>query len=89
MPNYPDFSKEIKEAAVKEYIETGKVKAVSKKFGVSSRTIYNWKDKLCPVTQALPQNDIKLLKKQLEDKELENQVLRELLKKTYLVMKID
>jgi transposase-like protein len=83
------FSKEIKQSAVREFLETNNVAAVAKKYGVSIKTIYNWKRTFHDLPLCQSPNDINALKKKLEDSELENLVLRELLKKTYQVMKID
>lgn len=83
------WTKETKENAVKDFVQTGNAAAVSKKYGTTPKTLYNWKWALQAHAKSVPQNDLKQLKKQLEDKELENQILRELLKKTYQVMPID
>lgn len=88
MPIASKWSKETKANAVKDFIETGKAAPVALKYGTSVISIYKWKHAAQAAGNMVGQNDIKQLKKKLEDKELENQILRELLKKTYQVMPI-
>lgn len=77
------YTVELKQQILDEVKEVGVVSTVAKKHGISSKTIHNWiyatqnKDKL---DQG---KELRALTKKLKDAELENLVLKELLKKTY------
>lgn len=83
------YSPELKAQILKDLEETRDVGLVSQRHGVPRHAIYRFKrDALIPPGV----NKDKLLKqkeKELQDMELENKILRELLKKTYQVMPIE
>lgn len=76
------YSLEQKEQILKEVADTGNAALVAKKHGVPDSTVYTWQHKAQKKASSHSQKSIKQLKKQLEDKELENSILKELLKKT-------
>lgn len=81
------FSPELKDQILKEVKETGIVSVVAKKHNIPPSTVYTWISRLKkPTTKSLENHTskkkIKDLEKQLSEKELENRVLKDLLKKT-------
>jgi transposase-like protein len=77
------YTSEFKEQIIKECIETNKYNVVARKHNIPVTTVYTWikrdknKDKIQNVKGQ------KKLKKELEDVKLENEILKELLKKTH------
>jgi len=73
---------ELRDQILKEVREVGVVSTVAKKHGISPKTVHNWlrvKD-----AGAVDQwGELRTLRKQLKDLDLENRVLKSLLKKTY------
>jgi len=76
------YSAEIKEQIIKESIETGSVSLVSKKHGVPNSTIQTWLRfrNNCDSKENIKED--RGLRGKILDLELENQILKELLKKT-------
>lgn len=75
------YSAELKAQVVKEAKETGNATMVARRHQVPPATVYSWirgKDKSIDTAQ----EENRTLRRQLEEKELENQILKELLKKT-------
>jgi transposase-like protein len=89
MRKITNYSTEEKQLVLKEAIESDNIPTVSKKFNIPEGTIYDWvrKAKNSP-TKVINSKDqeIKKLKKQLEDEKLKNEIMRELLKKSYQVL---
>ena len=77
------YSEELKMQILKEVEEVGVIATVAKKHGIDSKNIHNW----LRVRKNKPKLDqareLRELRKKLDDAELENLVLKELLKKTY------
>lgn len=79
------YSTEKKEQILKEAEETGSVALVARKHSVPTSTIHTWQKTLKNKGLHTKQQQDRELKKQLADLELENQILKELLKKTHQV----
>lgn len=91
------YSKELKEQIAQEIKEVGNVTAVAKKHGIASSTIHGWiyhqKIKAGSVKEVRQELSLKneyfeenkRLKKQLEKKDLEISIMKDLLKKTYQI----
>ena len=75
---------ELKDQIIQEVKQVGNVSAVAKKHDISLTTVHSWirKQARQPEDDLIKKN--KRLEKALADKELENQILKELLKKTNL-----
>ena len=83
MSGFKTISMEQKVQILSEVKETGNITMVAKKHEISSKTIYNWLRSKNNVEQITQSKEIKNLIKKLKDAELENTVLKALLKKTY------
>ena len=88
MRTYTDAQKE---QVLTEVKETGNVCLVARKNNIPVSTIHTWirsksKTKITNIEDA---STIKKLKQDLLDKELENKILKDLLKKTYQVWQND
>lgn len=80
------YDPEFKAQVVREVIETNNNTAlVGKRHNLSQRTVYNWFAKEKDKSNTADNKSLKSLKKELSESKLENQILRELLKKTYQV----
>lgn len=83
MARQSKFSEELKVQILKEVEEVGVIAMVAKKHAIDPKNIHNW----LRVRKNKPKLDqareLRELRKKLEDAELENLVLKELLKKTY------
>lgn len=77
------FSAEEKAQILKEVEETGVVVTVAKKYNVEPKTVHNWLRFVKNKDKYDEQKQIRELQKKLKSAELENLVLKELLKKTY------
>jgi transposase-like protein len=75
-----------KQQIIEEAKAAGNIKATAKRYSISDSTIHDWmkKDNLNKPTLDLHQ-EIKRLRKTLADRELENSVLKDLVKKTLQV----
>jgi transposase-like protein len=83
------YSEELVKQVLSDFESTGDVHLVSKKHGVPAYAIYRFRRRTLKTPEASKDKKIKELTKELANKELENKVLRELLKKTYQVMPIE
>lgn len=83
MARQSKFSEELKVQILKEVEEVGVIATVAKKHAIDPKNIHNW----LRVRKNKPKLDqareLRELRKKLDDAELENLVLKELLKKTY------
>ena len=83
MSNQSKYSDELKTQILKEVEEVGVIAVVARKHGIDPKNIHNW----LRVQKNKPKLDqareLRELRKKLDDAELENLVLKELLKKTY------
>ena len=76
------YSLEQREAIVRESQEVGNIRAVAEKHGLNVRLVYGWVKTLKNKEKNQHRKTVKQLQKELTDKELENRILKELLKKT-------
>lgn len=76
------YSEEFKAQLVKEVEDTGHMSSVAKVHGVSTSTLHGWVGKTRTKEQKGQGESLQSLLKKLEEVELENLVLKELLKKT-------
>lgn len=83
------YPPELVDQILKDFKETNDVHLVSRKYDVPEHAIYRFRRESLKSPEISRDKKIKELKKDLEHKELENKILRELLKKTYQVMPID
>lgn len=84
--NPKDISPELKEKIIKEAIETNRQKAVATKYGIPATTIYAWVRAYRMKNLSESNKTKKEYEAQISDLELENKVLKELLKKTTLTL---
>ena len=77
------YSKELKEQVVKECIETNNYGAVSSKHDIPITTIYGWIKRHKNKKKKEGAKSIRELEKQLKDVKLENEILKDLLKKSH------
>lgn len=83
------YTPELIGQVLKDLESSGDVNLVSQKHGVPTHAIYRFRRNKLNAPEISKDKKIKELSKELADKDLENQILRELLKKTYQVMPID
>lgn len=83
------YTPDLIDSALKDLKETGDIEAVSEKYFVPKHAIYRFRRRRKNAPEINRVKQIKQLNKELKDKELENQILCELLKKTYQVMPIE
>lgn len=76
------YSPEFKAQVVKDTIETDNTTLVAKKHGISQRTVYNWYSKEINKDSNTKKKAQKSIEKRNKELELENQILKDLLKKT-------
>lgn len=76
------YTPEFKAQVTKEAIDTNNTALVAKKHGLSQRTVYNWFSKEINKETTSEKKSLKALEKQLNEAKLENQILKDLLKKT-------
>ncbi len=77
------YDKELKEQVVKECIETTNYAAVSSKHDIPVTTIYGWIKSHKNKQKKQSRINVKELESELKDMELENRILKELLKKSH------
>ena len=77
------YSQDFKDQVLKECRETNNHTAVARKYEIPTSTVFTWinKDKNKPKIENRKRE--KNLKKELADVKLENEILKELLKKTH------
>lgn len=73
---------EFREKVVQEAIEIGNIRAVADKHGIVPTTVYSWVKAFKNKKANQSKKSIKDLERELAEKELENKILKELLKKT-------
>ncbi len=86
------YTEEQKYQILQEVKTIGNIKLVARRNNVPDSTIHTWLKKLKQSSFVLDlesAKEIKKLKQQLLDKELENKILKDLLKKTYQVWQSD
>ena len=76
------YSKELREQILKEVKETGNMALVARSRGMSYTTIVSWVNAERRAPQREYKKGLKSLESRLRDAELENRILKELLKKT-------
>ena len=76
------YNTDLKQQILKEVKETGSVISVARKHEIPSSTIHTWKIKEESGGNNKKVNDNKQFQKKLADLQLENEILKELLKKT-------
>ena len=76
------YSAEFKDQVIKEAIETNNTALVARKHGLSQRTVYNWFSKEVNKVSNSKKKSMKSLEKELNETKLENQILKDLFKKT-------
>ncbi len=74
---------EQKQQILSEVKQVGNVKVVAKKHGISGKSIYRWIQAANKGDELNHSKELRSLNKKLKDAELENEVLKALLKKTY------
>jgi len=77
------YSDELKIQILKEVEEVGVIATVAKKHGMDPKNIHNWLRARKNKPKLDQARELRDLRKRLDDAELENLVLKELLKKTY------
>ncbi len=77
------YSEELKEQVVKECIETNNYAAVSSKHDIPVTTIYGWIRGHKNKQKKESRRNVKELETELKDVKLENDILKELLKKSH------
>lgn len=83
------YSSELIEQVLGDLTATGDIQLVSKKHGIPTYAIYRFRREKLKAPEISKDKKIRELSKELADKDLENKILRELLKKTYQVMPIE
>ncbi len=77
------YSEELKEQVVKECIETNNYAAVSSKHDIPVTTIYGWIRRHKNKQKKESRRNVKELEAELKDVKLENEILKELFKKSH------
>ena len=86
------YTSEEKNQIISEVKRTGNIAAVARKNALPSSTIHTWlnpKNQKRSLERRAERLEVKKLKAKLADSQLENQVLKELLKKTYQIWDTD
>ncbi len=83
MAKQSKFSEELKMQILKEVEEVGVIATVAKKHDIDPKNIHNWLRARKNKPKLDQARELRELRKKLDDAELENLVLKELLKKTY------
>lgn len=76
------YSKELREQILKEAKDTGNMALVARNHGITYQTVVSWVDSERKAPAKTQKREIKNLAARLKDAELENRILKELLKKT-------
>lgn len=77
------------DSVLKDLKETGDIDAVSERHQIPKHAIYRYRRLRENIPRENKDKQIKQLSKELKEKDLENKILRELLKKTYQVLPIE
>lgn len=83
------YSPELRRQVLKDFNETKDAALVAEKLGIPIHVVYRFKREEQSAPEINKDKKIKELRTQLDEKELEVKILRELLKKTYQVMPIE
>jgi hypothetical protein len=83
------YSPELIEQVLKDFESTNDVSLVSQKHKIPAHAVYRFRRDRLKAPEISKDKKIRELTRELADKDLENKILRELLKKTYQVMPID
>ena len=78
-----NYSEDLKEQVVKECIETNNFGAVSSKHEIPITTIYGWIKRYKNKGKSDTRKRVKSQEKEVNDLKLENEILKELLKKSH------
>ena len=89
MPKNRAYTAEEKQQILEEVANVGNIPQVASKYDIPKSTIHTWLKKTKPKKKKATSSEINKLKAQLSDSELENAILKDLLKKTYQVWKTD
>ena len=81
--NTQTYREEFKKQLLQECIETNNYNAVARKHDIPASTVYTWLRKLKNKDTIKTEKSHKAIKKELADAKLENEILKELLKKTH------
>lgn len=76
------YSKELREQVLKEVKDTGNMALVARNHGITYQTVVSWVGSVRKAPAKKRKQEIKSLEARLKDAELENRILKELLKKT-------
>ncbi len=77
-----NYSKELREQVLKEVKDTGNMALVARNHGIPYHTLVSWVGSARRAPERKRKQDIKAVEARLRDAELENRILKELLKKT-------
>lgn len=77
------YTNEFKEQIIKEIKEIGNISLVCRKHNLKPSTVHGWLYKIRNKDKILESKKTREMEKKLKDLELENAVLKSLLKKTY------
>jgi transposase-like protein len=77
-----NYSKEQREQVVKEVKDTGNMALVARNHGIKYQTVVSWMGSERRAPAKKKKQEIKVLEGRLKNAELENRILKELLKKT-------
>jgi transposase-like protein len=80
--NRNKYSKELKEQILKEVKDTGNIALVARNHCISYQTVVGWVRSERKAPENKLRKELKTLEAQLRDLKLENEILKELLKKT-------
>lgn len=83
MARQSKYSDELKNQILKEVEEVGVIATVARKHNIDAKNIHNWLRFRKNKPKLDHARELRELRKKLDDAELENLVLKELLKKTY------
>jgi len=75
------YPKELREQILKEIKDTGNMALVARNHGITYHTVVSWVDSERKTPAKTQKREIKALEARLKDAELENRILKELLKK--------
>jgi len=79
------YSQELKDQVIKESIETGNATLVAKKHNIPQKTVHNWISLQVNKKSIAHEKSFKHVEKENRELKLENQILKDLLKKTVQV----
>ena len=85
----PKYSPELRDQVVKDFAATHDAAAVAAKHAIPEHAVYRFRREQLASPEVSKDKKIRELSQELQKKDLENRILRELLKKTYQVMPID